>query len=254
MYRFLRTLALLALVLMAPSVQAETVSPAPVPSFHVIAPAWFTPLSFPLDAAWAAFGYPDRGTTYYSSAAPLGSSPYWDRFNPASDRYEAWFGAYVIADFAYAYEWAQSSLSVCDIAQSAQHLRDLALADQFAWQTAYGDPAIVATIVPGSIYVHPVGGRWFAIGFKIESHTDVGGTIPAFPWYPPYAQETSQVAAYAGTTFDTVYLFTYDAASKHLLVKFFSGTEWTTLDGVRHATPRHVYLEMLQMVAATTFH
>jgi hypothetical protein len=252
--RFLRVFAVLAIFLATSSVQAETVPPAPIPSFHVIAPAWFTPLSFPLDTAWAAFGYPDRGTTYYSSAAPLGSSSYWDRFNPESDRYEAWFGAYVIADFAYASEWSEMSLTTCDIAKSVQHLQDLAVADQFAWQTAYGDPAIVATITPGSVYVHPVEGRWFAMGLQLQSHTDVGGTIPAFSWYPPYAQEASRVTAYANTTFNTFYLFTYDAASKHLLVKFFSGTEWTTLDGVHHVTPRHVYLEMFQMFSATTFH
>lgn len=249
---FLRSLGLLVLLILTPSV--ATAQP-PEPTFGLVTPGWVDPpLAFPLDYFWHASNFPESGTTFYTSAAPIAGSTYWERFNPNSDRYQAWFSTYVIQDFSFGSEWNQPCLGVQNIQKSIQRLIDLSLIDQKTWLAAYGDPNPRADIVPGSIAVAPLHNNEFLLLYTLRTHSDVGGTIPAFPWYPPYATEAACVSPYQDILVNAVFRFTYDAPSHCLLVTFFSGNEWTTNDGVLHATPAYVFHEQVQMLRHVTFH
>jgi hypothetical protein len=250
--RLLRFVFVLSLVLFsARRVSADAVQAAPVPTFGYLAPGWLPPLSFPLDLAWAQAGYPERGTVFYSAGAPT-SSPAWERFDPRSDLYQAWFGAYVMDHFEFAREWSAPVVTIGDISNSIRRVLALSLVDQDAWLYAYGNPTPSAVVVPHSLVTFPIGNNWFAMRYTLRTHSDVGATTPPFPWTAPFATYASIVDSYAPVTLDVVLVFTY-LPSGHLVAVYFSGTEWKTKDGTCHATPLSVILEQLQMLAHTSF-
>jgi hypothetical protein len=224
-----------------------------VPSFGFIAPGWLPPLTISMTPFWSAAGLPETGTNYYSAAAPASAStPFWERFDPFSPLYEAWFGTYVVDNFQFADEWHHAT-SAHDIPNSIQRVLTLASVDQIAWLTGFQDPHPLATIVPSSVVVAPATGGSFLMHAQIQSHSDVGGTIPSFPFYPPFSTSSSNVDPYADVTLSATFLFKYVPSQNELVIVYSSGTQWTTLDGVSHTTPLSVTAEQLAMMAATTF-
>jgi hypothetical protein len=103
------------------------------------------------------------------------------------------------------------------------------------------------------VVVVPAPNGYFFVYAQMQSHADVGGTIPAFSWYPPYSTYASQVAPYAPVTLNSALLFKYVASRNELVVVYASGTQWKTLDGASHATPPNVTAQQLAMMLATTF-
>ena len=225
-----------------------------VPSFGFVPPTWLTPLAFPMTAFWGAAGLPEQGINYYSAGAPASpSSPYWERFDPGSPLYEAWFGTYVVDDFQFASEWDHPQVRVADIPNSIQRVLALATVDQIAWLTAYQDPHPYAEVVPSTLVVLPAANGYFYGAALMKSHSDVGGTIPDFPWYPPSSAHASEVAPYADVTLTTSYLFKYLPDAHELVIVYSSGTIWKTLDGGLHATPPRVSATQLAMMLGTSF-
>lgn len=224
------------------------------PQFNYIASGWIAPpLSIDMTPYWNAFGLPDQGTNYYSAGAPVGTSPYWERFDPKSPLYQGWFGVYVVDNFPCASEWSQRNLTPADIPCSIANVQAIISADQYVWLAAYGDPTPVATFNASSVVVSNAPDGYFLLYGAISTDSDVGGTIPSFTWYPPYADESTLVDAYAPVTYNAVARFKYIQEANELVVVYASGAEWTLLDGTKHATPPVVVAEQLAMVFATSF-
>jgi hypothetical protein len=225
-----------------------------VPSFGFIAPGWLPPQTISMTPFWSAAGLPETGTNYYSAGAPGSpSTPFWERFDPSSPLYQAWFGAYVVDNFQFANEWNHAVVSVHDIPNSVQRVLALAAVDQIAWLTGFQDPQPLAAPIPSSLVVVPAANGYFLAYLQVRSHSDVGGTIPSFPFYPPYATLSSMVAAYAEVTLSAAILFKYISSKNELVIVYSSGTQWTTLDGASHSTPPSVMGMQLAMMADTTF-
>jgi hypothetical protein len=140
-----------------------------------------------------------------------------------------------------------------DIPNSVQRVFALATIDQVAWLTGFQDPHPSAALVSSSVVVVPMANGYFLAYGQIQSHSDVGGTIPSFPFYPPYATRSSMVSAYANVTLNATLLFKYISSTSELVIIYSSGTQWTTLDGVSHSTPPSVTAMQLAMMAATSF-
>jgi hypothetical protein len=189
-----------------------------------------------------------------SSRAPASSStPFWERFDPSSPLYQVWFGAYVVDNFQFADEWNHAVVTVDDIPNSVQRVLALGSVDQVAWLTGFQDPHPLAAPVPSSVIVVPMANGYFLAHLQIQTHSDVGGTIPSFPFYPPYATRSSMVSAYANVTLNAMLLFKYLSSKNELVIIYASGTQWTTLDGASHSTPTSVTALHLAMMAATSF-
>ena len=242
------------------TISSPVLAPSPahaadlVPDFNYVAPGWLQPLNISMTPFWSAAGLPETGTNYYSAGAPASpSSPGWERFNPSSPLYQAWFGAYVVDDFQFASEWNRPVVRVQDIPNSIQRVLALATVDQLAWLTGYQDPNPTASVVPSSVVVLPAADGYFFVSTQMQTHSDVGGTIPQFPWYPAYSTYSSSVAPYANVTLNTACLFKYIPSSGELVVIYSSGTQWTMLDGAKHSTPPYVSAEQFAMMLATTF-
>jgi hypothetical protein len=158
----------------------------------------------------------------------------------------------VVDNFQFAGEWGHPT-SARDIPNSIQRVLTLTAVDQIAWLTGFQDPHPEAAVVPASVVVAPATGGFFLMRAQFQSHSDVGGTIPSFPFYPPYSTSSSQVTGYADVTLSAMFLFKYIASRSELVIIYSSGTQWTTLDGASHATPLSVTAAQLAMMAATTF-
>jgi hypothetical protein len=225
-----------------------------VPRFGFIAPGWLQPLNISMTPFWSAAGLPETGTNYYSAGAPASpSTPFWERFDPSSRLYQAWFGTYVVDNFQFASEWNHPIVSVEDIPNSVQRVFALATIDQVAWLTGFQDPHPSAALVSSSVVVVPMANGYFLAYGQIQSHSDVGGTIPSFPFYPPYATRSSMVSTYANVTLNATLLFKCISSTSELVIIYSSATQWTTLDGVSHSTPPSVTAMQLAMMAATSF-
>jgi hypothetical protein len=249
----IRTASAALLMLCALETDASAGAPL-VPRFDFVAPGWISPpLSIDMSPYWAAFGLADRGTNYYSAGAPLGPSPYWERFDPVSPLYQAWFGVYVVDDFPFAAEWRRRDPTVADIPDSIADVEALIVADQYVWLAAYGDASPVSEIEPSSVVVFGVPDGYFVMVATMRTSSDVGGTMPSFAWYPPYSTSASLVAPYAPTTYDIVARFKYIPSSRELVVVYASDAAWTLLDGTRMSTPADVRLEQLGMVFGVRF-
>jgi hypothetical protein len=244
----LMTLLVLASLVLSPTAKADT-----VPSFPLIARGWISPpLVQDMTPFWHVdFGQQETGTNYYSTGAPKDGSTTWERFDPNSPMYEAWFGAYVVNNFEYASEWATPPTSPNQVQGTVAKILTLGTIDQFVWLYAYGDPAPVATLdTPSTTYL---GNGQFLLRVNMQTHSDFGASSPPFPWVPDFAPYASQVAPFAPVTLPITFVFTYDTTAQELYVRYASGTEWTTLDGCHHETPQRIYTEQALMMAATRF-
>jgi hypothetical protein len=242
---------LLAPLALAPS---KALAADAVPHFGFIAPGWLAPQSIDMTPFWSAAGLPETGTNYYAAGAPASSSsPLWERFDPTSPLYQAWFGAYVVDDFQFASEWSHPHVRVADIPNSIQRVIALASVDQIAWLTGYEDPHPEAAVDPSSVVVVPAADGYFLVLARMATDSDVGAEVAPFPWTQPESAVASEVSPYAKVTLTTAAAFKYLPSRGELVIVYWSGTEWTTLDGARHATPAFVTLEQFTMMARTTF-
>jgi hypothetical protein len=242
--------ALTSIALASPPARAADA----VPHFDFLAPGWLAPQTIDMTPFWSAAGLPETGTNHYSLGAPASSSsPFWERFDPESPLYDAWFGTYVVDDFQFASEWDRPVVRVDDIPNSIQRVIALATVDQIAWLTGFGDPHPEAAMDPSSVVVLPAANGYFLVLGRMASDSDVGGTLPDLPFYPPYSTVAAEVGPYAKVTLTTAALFKYLPSRGELVIVYSSGTEWTTLDGRPHATPPLVTAEQFAMMAGTTF-
>lgn len=240
-------LALLVVITFTTKARADL-----TPTFRFMAPGWISPpLTISMTPYWGAFGLPDQGVNYYSSGAPRAPSPYWERFDPTSDLYEAWFGSYVVNDFPCASEWAHPTPTTmpCTVA----NVQALAFVDQYVWLAAYGDPSPLAQVDPASVVVLPAPDGYFVMYAQIASHSDLGAPTSLYGFDPPYSLYSSVVPPYQPVTLNSVARFKYIPSANELVIVYASGTQWTLLDGTKKCTPPVVEAEQLAMVFSTTF-
>ena len=251
MKTIIRILACLTLLLFSLSAKA---APTLTPDFDLIAPGWIAPpLTQVMDPYWAAFGLPNRGINYYSSGAPTSPSPYWERFDPTSPLYEAWFGAYVTTGFPCVSEWQNPTSTT--IPCSVENVLALTSADQYVWLAAYGDPSPLALVDTTSVRVFgPDCEGFFVVYAQMASHSDLGSPISLYGIDPPYSLYASDVPMYQPVTLNALARFKYDPCAGELVIAYMSGTEWETLDGACHSTPPDVIVDQLAMVFKTSFH
>jgi hypothetical protein len=223
-----------------------------VPQFNYLAPGWLPLQTISLTPFWSAAGLPETGTNYYSLGAPLPGSPYWERFDPNSPYYQAWFGAYVVGNFQFASEWEKPNLQPSDISQSVARVEALSVVDQDAWLEGYGNTAPNTQVVPNSTVVVPAGNGFFRVFYTLTSESDVGGTIPQYPFYPPYSTASNLVPPYQPVVIEATLLLKYLPVEKELIVIYASNTTWKLKDGSFHTTSLPVIAQQFEMSAAVS--
>jgi hypothetical protein len=245
---FFRARLIFALILCSTAVQAADL----IPRYGYIAPGWLQPLSIDMGQFWGPAGFPERGTNYYSTGAPKdASTPYWERFNPVSPYYQTWFGTYVINHFQYASEWSKPNLQPSDIQNSVQRLMALSAVDGLVWNTGYGDPAPQATVIPASVRVTREPNGVFRLYYQIQVHSDVGGTIAQFPWYPPYSSISNLVTPYAPMLAEVQALLKFNQQHQNMVFVYSSNAIYQLRDGTSKFTPTWVGWDQAAMTVAT---
>jgi hypothetical protein len=110
-------------------------------SFAPLAPEWMTeqnvmdPIWEPLGYIWEPLGY--KGVNYYAYGGPATGHDFATRSDPNSSLYQAWFGAYVIAD-------GKAAFGTGDENRGCQAFAKLTEYDQRSWLQAMGDPSPLA--------------------------------------------------------------------------------------------------------------
>ena len=263
MKRLIATLFVFTLITLPAVARAADLAP----QFGYVAPGWI-PVPGPtgpgpvnLSPVWALFGLQETGLGYAYVAGPVGSSTYWERFDPLGSSYEAFFGAYVIDDFKYASDWenpdgsAKTNMRVSDVVNSANELIALGDADQFAWLAFYSAPyggPTSATYVANSLLIVPAPGGFFSLTFLVQTTSDLGAPTQPAPWVQPYATYASDVTAFEPITVEVEALVKYDVPHANFISVYGSGTNYE-VDGHDKNTPVSTIFQIAQMMAATTF-
>jgi hypothetical protein len=240
------------------------------PNFGYVAPGWVAvpgptgPGPVDLSAVWHAFGYQESGLGYAYVAGSNGSSPYWERFDPLGQTYQAFFGAYKITNFKYASDWEnpdgsqRTNMHASDVTNSANELINLGIVDQFAWLSFYSAPyggPTASSYVPGSLVIAPIpteDGFW-DIAFEVNTTSDLGAPTQPAPFVPPYSTYANDVAPFAPITAVADVLIKYDVPSGDFVAVYGSGAIYQ-VDGHQKSTPLSTAAQIARMMAATTFH
>ena len=264
MKKTLSFLFVFSLLLLAPSARAADL----VPQFGFVAPTWVAvpgptgPGPVDLSGVWAAFGYQESGLGYAYVGGSNGSSPYWERFNPLGQTYQAFFGAYVIRNFKYAADWKnpdgsqRTNMHASDVVNSANELIALGIVDQFAWLSFYSAPyggPTASSYVNGSLVILPAPNGFWDIAFAVDTTSDLGAPTQPAPWVPPYSTYANDVAPFAPITAIADVLIKYDVPSGDFIAIYGSGATYE-VDGHQKSTPLSTAVQIAKMMAATTFH
>lgn len=259
MRAFVTALTLAVLTLWAASARA-TIQPV----FN-LEEGWNNPnLQITMDPFWEAFGLPDRGTNFYTTGAPDAGSQIWDRFDPHSPFYQAWFGSYVVSDFPAPQEWPAHCPA--EIPLSIANVQAITQVDQLAWLHGFGDPAPQADFGETQVF-GPDGAGFFLMVATIYTHSDLGGgqllgpggvPVPSLPFYPIVGGAFDPAAfdvpsAYAPVQYVAEIRFKYDVPSAMFLVIYASQAAWSLADGTRHETSSEVAFGQVEMLLGTTF-
>lgn len=256
----MRSIVAVSVMLIASLVSLSASAVQPV---FDLSPGWNRP-AFTIDMTqfWQPAGLPDTGTNFYTTGAPLPGSTVWERFDPLSPFYQAWFGAYVVGDFPAASEWSPEPRDADDIPQTIANLEAITVVDQIAWLSGFGDPHPHAEVDRSSVRVCRIRDGFFRLRMRIATDSDVGdgqllgaggAPVPSLPFYPPFSQRATLVTPYAPVRYDAVILFRFDRASNTFLVIYESSAHWTLRDGSEHRTSDEVADEQAEMLAETAF-
>lgn len=225
-----------------------------VPQFNYVAPGFAPIQTIDMTQFWSQFGFPERGTNYYTSGGPATpSTANWERFNPQSPYYQVWFGTYIVSNFSAAAEWDSPNLEISDVQASVARTLQLAAADQIVWLSGYLDPHPNATIDQSSVKVFKAGPRKFSIYAKINTDSDLGYPDPLFGFYPGWTKYATLVEPNAPVSLDAVMTISYDDAHQNFIVQYASNCHWTLSNGTKKRTPLWVEAHQAAMMVATTF-
>jgi len=215
------------------------------PTFNYIDSDWLQPISQDMSLFWEMAGLQETGMNYYSTA---NGSPYWERFNPESPRYQAWFGVYVVDNFEFAEEWNTCGSK----SASMQRTIELTMADQIAWLTFFGNPDPYPVLVENSIFYYRMRNGWYNLFYTLNSSSDLGDIFnPYLPMCPDYSLYSSLVGPYHDITLYCNVRFKYENGK--FLVIYSSVSQYQLSDGTWKFPRFYVLGEISRMMSGITF-
>ena len=225
------------------------------PTFEFISSNWTQkPYKIRMDDMWQSEGINATGQNYYFFPKPAKGHRYSERFNPQSDYFQSWFGAYTIED-TNDKTYALSGDSI-----DPQAILDLAIADQKGWLRSFGLPeplVAVDTSIPVNVTEIQIdGGSGWKITGKINANVDVGAdnpwwVLPALLSAPTRAWH-GLVESYGSASLDVVSYVWYTPENKELNVVYYNGIEFNDLGHSHHRTLPLIETELDAMVQSVT--
>ncbi|RPI00979.1 MAG: hypothetical protein EHM64_16410 [Ignavibacteriae bacterium] len=226
------------------------------PAFRYVSANWFNQVfTLPMDNIWQYYGIAAKGQNYYFLSNPTQARTYSDRFNPQSNYFQSWFGAYTIED-ANNTTYALSNNSI-----NAQAILQLSIADQKAWLISFAGMSNPSVSIDTSVAVNvsqvQVDGRsgWKITGSLI-SNVDVGANNPQsnrppLLLIPPSAWQ-GIVGSYAMVKLEVVSYVWYTPENKELNVVYYNGVEFDDLSAAHHRTLPLISAELDSMALHVT--
>ena len=226
------------------------------PSFIYISGNWY-PQAFNMrmDNIWQSQGINAKGQNYYFFAKPTGSRTYSDRFNPQSNYFQTWFGAYTIEDQNNA-TYALSN-NVID----AKAIIQLAVADQTAWLLSFGGNSEPSVSIDTSVDINisriqiDVRSGWKITG-RLNSNVDVGVNNSQSGYPPllivPDSAWRGFLGSYEHVKLDVVSYVWYAPENKELNVVYYNGVEYDDVHNSHHSTLTLISAELDSMALSVT--
>ncbi len=221
------------------------------PAFRYVSTNWLNQVfTLNMDNIWQYYGIGARGQNYYFFPKPTQARIYSDRFNPESNYFQSWFGAYTIEDSNNT-TYALSNNSI-----NAQAILQLSIADQKAWLISFAglpNPSVsIDTSVALNVSQVQIDGRsgWKITG-RLNSNVDVGvnnpqSNYPSLLIIPSIAWE-GFVGSYANVKLEVVSYVWYASENKELNVVYYNGVEFDDLSASHHRTLPQIFAELDSM-------
>jgi hypothetical protein len=208
-----------------------------------------------MDNIWQSQGLNAKGQNYYFFAKPTQSRTYSDRFNPESNYFQAWFGAYTIEDMN------NTTYALLNNSLDAKAILQIAVADQIAWLKSFAglsQPKVsIDTTVALNISQIQIDSRsgWKITG-RLNSNVDVGVNNPTTN-YPslliiPTIAWQGLVGSYSNIKLEVVSYVWYAPENKELNIVYYNGIDFIDLKGVRHSTLNQISAELDSMAYSVT--
>lgn len=226
------------------------------PSFKNFSTNWYNQVfNMRMDNIWQSQGLNAKGQNYYFFAKPTQSRTYSDRFNPESNYFQSWFGAYTIEDIN------NTTYAISNNNVDAKSILKVAIADQIAWLQSFAglsQPTVsIDTSVAFNVSQIQIDGRsgWKITG-RLNSNVDVGLNNPKTN-YPslliiPSTAWQGLVGSYANVKLDVVSFVWYAPENKELNIVYYNGVDFIDTNGVRHQTLNQISAELDSMAFSVT--
>lgn len=226
------------------------------PAFRYISSNWLNQVfNLRMDDIWHYYGIRARGQNYYFFPKPTQAQTYFDRFNPQSDYFQAWFGAYTVEDSNNTtYALSNNTIDTRAIIQ-------LSIADQKAWLISFAglpQPTVsIDTSVALNVEQTHIDGRsgWRITG-RIITNVDVGVNNPQFNYSTflivPSTAWQGLIGSYATIKLDVVSYVWYAPENRELNVIYYNGVDFNDLMGTHHRTLPQIATELDSMALSVT--
>jgi len=228
------------------------------PAFQHVSSSWLNQVfTMRMDNIWQYYGIAAKGQNYYFLPNPTQARTFSDRFNPQSNYFQSWFGAYTIEDSNNT-TYAMSNNNI-----NAQAILQLSIADQKAWLISFAgfsSPSVsIDTSVALNISQVQVDGcsGWKITG-RLISNVDVGvnnpqSNRPALLVIPSIAWQ-GLVGSYAIVKLEVVTYVWYAPENKEMNVVYYNGVEFDDLSATHHRTLPLISAELDSMALNVTVH
>ncbi len=196
-------------------------------SFAPLAPEWMTEQNV-MDPIWEPLGY--KGVNYYAYGGPARGHDFAARSDPNSSLYQAWFGAYVIAD-------GKAAFGIGDENHGCQAFAKLAEYDQRSWLQAMGDPSPLAQSMesPHFSTAAIAESKRTTCSFDMKSHSDLGTAdtpLAKHMGMPPPEKWKDRLSPFHDLTLHVVGAWWYDSRRDVSVIVHGASSAFTTNSGV----------------------
>lgn len=195
-------------------------------SFAPVASEWRTEQNV-MDPIWESLGY--KGVNYYAYGGPATGHNFAARSDPDSSLYQAWFGAYVIAN-------AKEAFGIGDENRGCQAFAKLAEYDQRSWLQAMGDPSPVAQSMASPHFSKTAIGdsKRTTCSFDMKSHSDLGTAdtpLAKHMGMPPPEKWKERLSPFHDLTLHVVGAWWYDSRRDVSMIVYGASSAFTSKSG-----------------------
>jgi hypothetical protein len=226
------------------------------PFFKNVSANWYNQVfKLRMDNIWQSQGISAKGQNYYFIAKPTQSRSYSDRFNPESNYFQAWFGAYTIEDLD------NTTYALANYSLDAKAIFQISIADQIAWLQSFAGLSLPTVSIDTSVALNisqiQIDSRpgWKVTG-RLISNVDVGVNNPTSN-YPslfiiPTKAWQGLVESYANIKLVVVSYVWYAPENKELNIVYYNGVDFIDSNGVHHSTLNEISAELDSMAYSVT--